>query len=63
MRKLLLLITDAMIVGGLYWFAVQLLLADVIHFRFVIGAVILLVTLGAYLLWVDFLAPMLRNKQ
>jgi hypothetical protein len=41
-----------MLVGGLYLFASEILLADIIYFRFVIGGAVVAV-LGAYLLWTD----------
>jgi len=59
MRKLLLfVVSTGMVVGGLYLLGAELLLASRISFRFVIAAAVL-VTLGTYLLWVDFVAPML----
>lgn len=62
MRKLLLFVVSAaMLVGGLYWLVVELLLVDRIYFRFVIGGAVL-ATLGAYLLWIDFIAPLLGFK-
>ena len=62
MRKLLVFVfSTAMIVGGLYLLASEILLANVIYFRFVIAGAVLVV-LGAYLLWVDILAPMLGIK-
>ncbi len=62
MRKLLLLIVSvAMILGGLYWLIAQLVLADIVYFKFVIAAAAL-ITLGAYLLWTDFVAPMFGIK-
>jgi hypothetical protein len=62
MRKLLVFVfSTAMIVGGLYLLASEILLANVIYFRFVIAGAVLVV-LGTYLLWVDILAPMLGIK-
>ena len=62
MRKLLVFVfSTAMIVGGFYLLASEILLANVIYFRFVIAGAVLVV-LGAYLLWVDILAPMLGIK-
>lgn len=63
MRKLLLFVAAlAMTVGGLYLVVgSELLLADRIFFRFVIGGAVL-ATIGAYLLCVDFAAPLLRIK-
>jgi hypothetical protein len=58
MRKvILLIITVAMIAGGLYLLAAELLWARIIYFKVVIGAAVLL-TLGAYLLWNDFVGPL-----
>jgi hypothetical protein len=53
---MLLVISIAMIAGGLYLMAVELLWARIIYFKIVIGAAVL-VTLGAYLLWDDFIGP------
>jgi hypothetical protein len=62
MRKLLVFVfSTAMIVGGLYLLASEILLANIIYFRFVIAGAVLVV-LGTYLLWVDILAPMLGIK-
>jgi hypothetical protein len=62
MRKLLVFVfSTAMNVGGLYLLASEILLANVIYFRFVIAGAVLVV-LGTYLLWVDILAPMLGIK-
>ena len=62
MRKIILLVMSiAMVGGGLYWLAVQLLWSPIIHFKFVIGAAVL-VTLGTYLLWEDFIAPLFGIK-
>ncbi len=62
MRKLLVFVfSTAMIVGGLYLLASEILLANVIYFRFVIAGAVLVV-LGTYRLWVDILAPMLGIK-
>jgi hypothetical protein len=57
MRKLLLLIlSSAMLIGGLYVAIVELLFAPAIFFRSTIGGIILAL-LGAYLIWTDFIAP------
>jgi hypothetical protein len=62
MRKtLLFLIAVAMIVGGLWLLGAELLVADIIYFKLVFGGVVL-VTLGVYLLWADFIAPLLGFK-
>ncbi len=63
MRRLLLFVVSVgMLVGGLYWLVAELLLADRIYFRFVIAGA-MLATLGAYLLWIDFIAPLLGFKE
>jgi hypothetical protein len=62
MRKLLLLIlSGAMLIGGLYLVIIELLFARVIYFRFVIGGTVLVV-MGALLVWADFVAPRLGIK-
>jgi hypothetical protein len=59
MRKLLLLIlSSAMLIGGLYAAAFELLFARVILFRLVAGAGCLAFA-GGYLIWTDFVAPRL----
>ncbi len=59
-RKIFLLITYiAMVVGGTYVIAAECMWAQIIYGRFVIGAAVL-VTMGVYLLWEDFIAPLLR---
>ena len=59
MRKLLLFfVSTAMVVGGLYLLGAETLLAHRIYSRAVTGGV-MLVILGSYLLWVDFIAPLL----
>jgi hypothetical protein len=62
MRKLLLLIlSSAMLTGGLYTAIFELWFARIVFFRFVIGGVFLAVA-GAYLIWTDFIAPRLGVK-
>jgi hypothetical protein len=62
MRKLILLIlSGAMLVGGLYVVALELFSARIIYFRFVIGGM-LVAGPGAYLIWTDFIAPRLGIK-
>jgi hypothetical protein len=62
MRKLLtFIISVAMVGGGLFLFGAELLTATRIKGVFVIGAV-MLVFVGGYLLWVDFIAPALGIK-
>ena len=57
MRKLLLLVlSSAMLMGGLYVAILELLFARIIFVRFVIGGTIL-AFVGAYLIWTDFIAP------
>jgi hypothetical protein len=51
-----------MIVGGLWWLVAQLLIADIIHGKFVIASTILM-ALGAYLLWDDFVKPLFGTKR
>jgi hypothetical protein len=50
-----------MLVGGLYLVIIELLFARIIYFRFIIGGTVLVV-MGGYLLWTDFLAPGLGIK-
>jgi hypothetical protein len=62
MRRLLLFaLSSAMLVGGLYLAIFELLFAHIVFFRFVMGGAVLAVV-GAYLLWVDFIAPKLGIK-
>jgi hypothetical protein len=57
MRKLLLLVlSSAMLMGGLYVAIFELLFARIIFYRFVFGGAILAFA-GAYLIWTDFIAP------
>jgi hypothetical protein len=60
-KFLIFLIAGAMLVGGLYLLAGELLVAHTIYFRFVIAGA-MLVVLGGYLLWADIFAPMLGIK-
>ena len=61
-RKLLLLIISiAMLGGGLYLVGAQLLIAHQFLGRFFAGGA-LLILFGGYLLWVDFIAPALGIK-
>ena len=50
-----------MLVVGLYLTIFQLLFAHTIFFRFLLGGAVL-VAVGLYLLWVDFVAPKLGLK-
>ncbi len=59
MRKLLLFVVSVvMVVGGVYWLVMELLFAHRIYSRLVMGGV-MLVIVGSYLLWIDFIAPRL----
>lgn len=61
MRKVILfVIAMAMIVGGLYVMIAQLFWSPVIFFMFVMGGGVLAFA-GIYLLWEDFLAPLLKR--
>ena len=59
MRKVILFVSSAaMVLGGLYIVASELLVATAIYFRpLFVGAILIL--LGGYLLWTDFVAPRL----
>jgi hypothetical protein len=62
MRKFLLLfLSSAMLIGGLYLVYFELLFAHPPSVRFIIGGAILVVVAG-YLLWEDFIAPRLGIK-
>jgi len=62
MRKFLLLIlSSAMLIGGLYLVCLELLFTHRPSVRFIIGGAILVVVAG-YLLWADFIAPRLGIK-
>ncbi len=62
MRKFVLLVlSSAMLIGGLSGAVFELLFARIIFFRFVIGGAIV-GFLGAYLIWTDFIAPKLGIK-
>jgi hypothetical protein len=59
MRKALLFaVAVATLVVGLWLLGEELLVADIIHFKLVIGGAVL-AALGVYLLWSDFVAPLL----
>ena len=61
-RKLVLLIlSSAMLVGGLYAAVVEIFFAPVFFYKFAIGGAILAFA-GAYLIWTDFIAPRLGIK-
>jgi hypothetical protein len=62
MRRLLLFVVSvAMVVGGLYWVWFEVFWAAHVRGAFVAMGV-LPATLGAYLLWIDFIAPWLGVK-
>ena len=62
MRRLLLFaLSSVMLVGGLYLAIFELWFAHIAFFRFIVGGAVLAVV-GAYLLWVDFIAPKLGVK-
>ena len=57
MRKLiLLLLSAAMLFGGLYVLIDEFLFASILYFQFVIGGAVLAFA-GGYLIWADFIAP------
>jgi hypothetical protein len=60
-KRLLFVLSVAMLVGGLYLLAVELPGAGERHGLIVLIG-ITLVALGAYLLWADFIAPALGTK-
>jgi hypothetical protein len=61
-RKLILLVlASAMLVGGLYLVIGELWFSRIISYRLVAGGG-LLVFFGGYLLWADFIAPLLGVK-
>jgi hypothetical protein len=62
MRKLILLVlSSAMLIGGLYLAVFELWFSRIIYFRFVAGGGAL-AFFGVYLIWVDFIAPRLGLK-
>jgi hypothetical protein len=62
MRKFILFVLAcAMLCGGLYLTVNQLLFSGIVSTRFVIGG-IMLASMGAWLLWVDFVAPALNIR-
>ena len=62
MKKLLLLILScAMLLGGLYLAAFELFFARIISLRFIIGGALLALA-GGYLIWTDFIAPKFSIK-
>jgi hypothetical protein len=62
MRKLLVLIlSSGILIGGLYLIIIETFFAHIMYRRFVVGGAVLAVA-GAYLIWVDFVAPRLGVK-
>ena len=61
-KLILLIISIAMVGGGLHILTAELLWAGTMHFLLVIGAA-MLVAIGAYLLWDHFLGPMLSVQR
>jgi hypothetical protein len=62
MRKLLLLILSMAMIGGGFWLlGLELFAANIIWGRAVMAGVMLL-ALGIYLLWADFIAPLFGFK-
>jgi hypothetical protein len=57
-KFILLLLTGAMLAGGIYLVTFELLFAQVIFFRLMVGGGLLALA-GGYLLWTDFVAPRL----
>ncbi|MEW6640906.1 MAG: hypothetical protein AB1586_10415 [Pseudomonadota bacterium] len=60
-KVILFLLAAAMISGGVYLLAAELLTARILYSRLVVAGGFLIV-LGGYLLWTDFIAPALRIK-
>jgi hypothetical protein len=60
-KRLLFVLSVAMVVGGLYLLAVELPWAEERHGLIILIGVTL-VALGAYLLWADFISPALNIK-
>ena len=58
---ILLVLSIAMVIGGLYVLAAELFWTPVIYGVFIMGGVSL-VTVGSYLLWENFLAPILGDR-
>ena len=62
MRKFILLIlSGAMLAGGVWIVATELLVARGIYFRLA-GVGVILTLFGGYLIWTDFIAPGLGIK-
>jgi len=60
-KQLLFVISSAMLVGGLYLLGAELFWARKWYGWMILGGA-MLVALGAYLLWADFIAPALGIK-
>ena len=57
-KRLLLVLSVVLLVSGLYFLAAELLWVDQRHGLIVVMG-LMLVAFGAYLLWTDFVAPVL----
>ena len=55
-RIVVFVLAVAMVLGGLCLVGVELFFSRIAYVRFIIGG-IMLISVGAFLLWVDFLAP------
>jgi hypothetical protein len=60
-KRLLFFLSVAMLVGGLYLLAAELFWLDE-RYGFMVLMGVMLVALGSYLLWADFIAPALGFK-
>jgi hypothetical protein len=62
MQKLVIFVVSVpMAVGGLYFLVAELLLVHHMYFRFVLAALVMLI-LGASLLWINFIGPLFGIK-
>jgi hypothetical protein len=61
-KPFILVVSIAMMVGGLYLLAAELFLAHRIFARIMIAGA-MLTTMGGYLLWADFIAPLVGAKE
>ena len=57
-RIVVFVLAVAMVLGGLCLVGVELFFSRIAYVRFIIGG-IMLISVGAFLLWVDFFAPTL----
>jgi hypothetical protein len=60
-KPFILVVSTAMMVGGLYLLAAELFLAHRIFARIMIAGATL-TAMGGYLLWADFIAPLVGAK-